>query len=220
MKTVIVAAAILFSSFSGVAPHAAAQSAFFQYSGVPSSVTPGSSFTIGVHIVYTAGGNISNLAGLSYWMWQSAGTGNPFSITNRDVSGSVFTDLQSGNLQYPQRLTPINRNPDGTTNQTDLGALAAIGQPLGNGTYFVANLTFSLSSSFVPGNYTISNTTEPTPGVGGRFSVIVDTDGDTFAIAASPLTFNVIPEPGTGALVAVGLVSLGAAGWRRRNRVA
>jgi hypothetical protein len=201
------------------APAADAQSAFFSYSGFPSSaITPGSSFTVNVNITFTGGGNISNLAGFSYWMWQSAGSGNPFAITNRNVTGSIFTDLQSGSLQYPQQMTPINRNPDGTTNQTDLGALFGNGQSAqGSGTYFVASLTFSVSNAFM-GSYTISNTTSATPGVGGRFSVITDSDGDTFPIAASPFTISVIPEPSTIALLGAGAGLLFAGGTRSRRR--
>jgi hypothetical protein len=204
----------------GTASPVNAQSAFFTYTGVPTNLTPGGSFTIGVNITFTAGGNINNLAGFSYWMWQPSGANFPFAITNRNVTGSIFTDLQSSGLQYPQPMTPINRNPDGSTNGTDLGALfAGSSTPQPNGTYFVANLTFSISNDFMPGSYSISNTTQATPGVGGRFSVITDSDGDTFAIAASPFNITVlgIPEPSTYALLGMGIIPAAVAAYRRRR---
>ena len=64
--------------------------------------------------------------------------------------------------------------------------------PLGNGTFFVANLTFQVAAGAVPGMYSLGNSTSAIPGVGGRISVVNDSDGDTFPIANSP--FN-LPYP-------------------------
>jgi hypothetical protein len=222
MKKLFVIAAIAAATVLTGAPRASAQSASFSYVGVPvDPMLPGGSFTVEVFINFTSGGNIDNLGGFSYWMWQSAGTGFPVAIINRDVTNppfgfqSIFTDLQSG-LAYPQIMDPINRNPNGTTNSTDLGALYNLNlSPQPSGTYWVARLTFSVGA-FIGPSYTIGNTTQATPGVGGRFSVITDSDGDTFPIAFSPFSIAVIPEPSTFALLGLGLISAAAAAYRKR----
>lgn len=216
MKKLLVIAAIALATAITGAPRLFAQSASFTYSGVPTgALAPGATFTIQVSLVFTAGGSIMNLNGLSYWMAQQSPTsGFAFSITNRNASGSLFTDLQSPGLTYPQVMDPINRNQNGTQTSTDLGALSQTGQP--NGTYFIAALTFQIASNAAPGTYTIRNTTSTTPGVGGRISVINDSNGNTFAIAASPFNITIVPEPSTFALLGFGALA-GVVAYRRRK---
>lgn len=208
--------AALYTCTYAIAPTVFAQSASFIYTGMPTVFAPGSSFRIGISVVFTSGGTVNDLSGLSYWMVQRSPTSSfPFAITNRDTTGSMFTDLQSG-LVYPQILDPINRNPNGTTTGTDLGALITSGTAgLPSGTYFVANVTFSVAANVAVGVYTIGNTVSATTGVGGRISVVTDSEGDTVSIAPSSFTI-VIPEPRTYALLVAGGLSLGAA-LRRRS---
>ncbi|MDQ6765777.1 MAG: PEP-CTERM sorting domain-containing protein [Verrucomicrobiota bacterium] len=196
-------------AIAGMLPAArlSAQSASFVYSGVPTApLMPGSSFTIAVSLVFTAGGIAGDLTGLSYWIAQrSPATPFPFSLTNRDLTGSVFGNPATTNVFFPQIIDSINRNPDGTQGGTDLGALGGL-HP--SGTYFVANLTFALSGNIAPGSYTLGNTTSNIPNVGGRISVITNSNGSTFPIAPSNFTVFVVPEPGSVSLIMVG--ALGA----------
>jgi len=215
MKKFLITAAIVLSCAFAVVPRASAQSAMFTYTGVPvGGVAPGSSFTIQVFLQVVTGGTVGDLSGLSYWWSQQSGPNFGFQITNRTATG-LFTDLESG-LVYPQIIDPINRNSNGTTTSTDLGALIAIGTPgQPTGTYPIASLTFQVLPTALPGSYVLRNTTSTTPGVGGRISVWNDSEGDTAPIAASPFSVTVIPEPSSIALLCVGLVSAGAFAYRR-----
>src|SRR3954468_5027819 len=96
-KHILIAAAALVSA--SVLPfEVSAQTATFSYNdgnGVPNagSFTPGSSFTFSIQLAFAPAGNVANLEGLSYWFEQQ----NPnapfnFAITNRNVTGSQFTD--------------------------------------------------------------------------------------------------------------------------------
>ena len=181
---------------------ASAQTALFSYNdgnGVPDAGTyiPGASFTFSITLAFTPGGSIDNLDGLSYWFQQKS-PGSPFitSITLRDVTGSMFTDLQTPGLSYPQNLNPSNAN--------DLGAALPPGPGTGAGTYFIANITVQISGAAPnTGTFVLSETL-----TGGKTSVISDSDGDTFAIAEADYTITMIPEPGTWAAAVLSILAL------------
>jgi hypothetical protein len=212
-------------------PRLSAQSANFIYTGIPGApLSPGSTFTVHVSLVVVTGGTVGNFAGLSYWFAQLSPAGSPFVLQlnsrNTGVFGqpgaSLFTDLQSPGLVTPQVIDPINRNPNGTQTSTDLGALIGAGLPgQPSGTYFIADLTFQVLASAVPGIYTFGNTTNTTPGVGGRISVWNDDEGDTAPIANSSFTIGplTVPEPSTFSLVTVAVIGAGVAVYRRRRRL-
>lgn len=219
MKKFVIAALALACVFT-LEQRASAQSASFLYSNLPAGpLAPGASFTIGVTLDFTQGGAITNLGGLSYWFYQQNPTsGFPFSITNRDVTGSQFSQLQSPFILYPQIMDPINRNPDGSQDNTDLGALGNPNVTNGTGTYFIANITFSIAGNAAGGTYTISNTTAAAPSVGGRISRINanNMNGTTSPITSSPFNITVIPEPSSLALLAFAAVGVAAFVLRRR----
>src|SRR3954466_13884184 len=150
-----------------VSPFASAQTALFSYndgSGIPNagSYLPGSSFTFSISLAFAPGGAVTNLEGLSYWFeQQNPGAPFNFAITNRDVTGSQFSDLQTPGLSYPQNLTPQSAS--------DLGAALPGPTGVGANTYFIADVTVSISATAAYGTYTIENTT-----TGGKKSVISD----------------------------------------------
>src|SRR5947209_3437356 len=201
-KHLLVAVALLLSVIG-----ARAQSALFIYndgSGTPNAgtYTPGSSFTFSINLGFVGGGSIANLDGLSYWMTQqSPGSPTPFAITLRDVTGSIFTDLQTPGLTYPQNLNPTNAN--------DLGAAIPVGTPAGSeavaaGTYFIANITIAIPlNAPTTGTFVISNNT-----TGPKTSVISDSFGHTFAIPEADYTITMIPEPATWLTPTLGVIAL------------
>jgi len=174
--------------------------------------TPGSSFTFSIGLQFAPGGSISNLDGLSYWLTQNLGLTVPFSVTLRDVTGSIFTDLQTPGLTYPQTLNPTNAN--------DLGAAIPVGSPpgseaVGAGTYFIANITISIPlNAPTSGTYVISDTIS-----GAKTSVISDSFGHTFAIPEADYTITMIPEPATWLTPALGAIALLFAQRRRAAKL-
>ena len=205
-KQFLVAIALLLTSYGLVQ----AQSALFVYNdggaggGLANSgtYTPGSSFTFSISLTFAPGGSISNLDGLSYWFTQqSPASPTPFAITNRDVTGSMFTDLQTPGLTYPQNLSPTNAN--------DLGAAIPVGMPAGSeavgaGSYFIANITVSIPlSAPTTGTYVISDMTS-----GPKTSVISDSFGHTFAIPEADYTITMVPEPATWLTPTLGAIAL------------
>jgi hypothetical protein len=180
-----------------------AQTANFIYNdgnGVPDAGTyhPGDSFSFSINLAFTPGGTISNLDGLSYWLQQTS-PASPFiaSVTLRDVTGSMFTDLQTPVLSYPQNLNPSNAN--------DLGAAIAVGNPAltGPGPYLIANITVQIAPTALNGTYVLSQTL-----TGAKTSVISDSSGHTFAIPEADYSLTVVPEPGTWAGAALTLLAL------------
>ena len=211
-KYLITVIAALACSFGAITT-SSGQTANFIYNdgnGTPDagSYTPGSSFTFSINLGFTPGGAILNLEGFSYWFQQNNASPFNFSITLRDITGSMFTDLQTPALTYPQSLAP--------SNVKDLGALLPGPTGIGAGTYFVANITISIDPSALPGVYTLQNVTS-----GGKTAFMFNDAGTGFAIPASAYTVTVlpVPEPGSIAFV-VGGVGLLAANFIRRRRKA
>jgi hypothetical protein len=206
MKKQLMAAIAASVCLLGAMGVSSGQTATFVYNdgnGVPDAGTysPGDSFTFSISLVFTSGGTITNLDGVSYWLQQKSPGGGPFiaSVTLRDVTGSAFSDLQTPGLSYPQNLNPSNANDLGgaiPSNQSALGS---------GGPYLVANITVQISSGApTMGTFVLSQTL-----TGGKTSVISDSAGHTFAIPEADYTITMVPEPGTwiaGSLVLIALV--------------
>ena len=192
----------------------------FTYTGVPAGpVNPGSSFTIGINLVFVSGGGIP-MCRVTRCGWRSgvprADSRSRLPIWTTPAACSSTRARRFLNFcRCWTQSTDILASPPNQDN-TDLGALALA--PLPSGTYFLANLTFAVAANALPGNYTIGNTTSIVPNVGGRISVINDNNGNTSHIAASNFDITVVPEPSSFALMVVGALGAGLAVYGRRIR--
>jgi hypothetical protein len=156
------------------------------------SITPGSAFSASV---FLSSETNETFAGLSYFLTGSGPENNVFSITNRDITGSNFTDLTSTNANV---IAGGALNP---SNDNDLGGLLSdVLSPVGPGSFFVATFSFSSNPLTSPGVYTI-----------GFLSNAVYVDADLNDIPFSSLgSYNVevIPEPTTVVLLAGSLTAM------------
>lgn len=180
------------------------QSPTLSFTG-PTSWTPGTSITLSVNLTYTGFSSY----GFSYWLETNNALAPFLTITN--LSHFTFPGGYSGPY-------PIAFNPGGNgfaAENVDLGG--AISDPttqpaIPPGSYHVTDITFSLASGAPIGMYVIrTSTTSP------HNSQVSDTKFNDHSIPESDFVFNVVPEPGTLALLGVGVVGGGFLVNRRRR---
>jgi hypothetical protein len=203
-----------------IRPHGTSQSLSFDDMGSggggPNSGTfaPGGTFSFDVFLTYTG----YNSPGLSFWLEASNGLAGSLSITGLTY-GTTFPDPN----QTTPNPAPFNATAGASsgfmTENRDLGAtINDFGNVPGPGTYFVAHITFSLSMSFVPGNYILQSTV-----TGTHTSEVTSYDGTTFSdnnLPAAQYAINVIPEPATLSLIAIAaLAGLGFLAHRRHRQL-
>jgi hypothetical protein len=124
-----------------------------------------------------------NSIGLDYF-FQTGANGNAlFSVTARNIAGSPYVDLTTSDAVA---FTPANGLLDPVNNFT-LGALIANpNMPIPPGNYFVARLTFSISTEIPLGTYTIF--------LDNR-SVVGDGLMNDHPLIANTVTINIVGTP-------------------------
>jgi hypothetical protein len=175
---------------------------------------PGTTFGFDVFATYSG----FSSPGLSFWLEASNGLAGSLSITGVTY-GTTFPDPTNTAPNPAPFNASAGASPGFLTETRDLGStINDFGNVPGPGTYFVAHITFTLSASFVPGNYILQSTvTSP------HASEMTSFDGTTFAdnnMPAAQYFISEIPEPTTFGLIAfTALAGLGVLAHRRHRQL-
>jgi hypothetical protein len=179
------------------------------------TAAPGETITLHLQLVATADETSSNV---DYLLAQVGGPlNNVFTLTGRDLTTSDYSDpafLDSEVMSSADNHTPAG--PDNLLNpQNDLdlgGTKPDTSVNYVGGTHYVATLTLTLNPNAFAGLYTIQTTFSSYGATGSN-----DPHDDLEAQLAS-IDIDVVPEPATCALLAVGLGAFGIAALRRRRQ--
>lgn len=189
---------------------------FNDNSGTPNagSYAAGSSFSfdITLSIANSGGDPVPDANSISYWFETSAANNSYFKITNRNLTGSSFSDPQSSPT-YPVAIVAGG-------DAFDLGASTPTNTTVAtNNSYFVATLSLAIDPSTPAGTYTISTTTFNSNVNHANTTAVGDSGFGRHEPAAAVYTITVVPEPATLSLLALsGLGSFGMNVLRRRRR--
>ena len=171
-------------------------------------INPGDSFSFRLDLTTTTESSVS----ISYLI-STSGLGNSkFSITNRDIATSQFSDTYFTLSQVTSTSDTVipsgNDNLLNTSNDRDLGA--TINNPvipLAPGNYFVSNIALLSDVTTVPGTYQIF--------LSG--ASIGDDSFNDIGLSSNIYSVVVVPEPSTYAFIMMGILLFGCASLKRKR---
>jgi len=172
------------------------------YAGVPSQSisftgpanwVPGTQVTLDVSLTFTGYSSI----GFDHYI---------------DVSSQISPFLSVVSVTY---FAPFSHGSPGPWPlNSDFGSNNGSPQnpPAPPGTYHTTSIIFALAAGAPLGHYTISTST-----VNPRASLVSDSEFNEYPIPAATFNFDVVPEPGTFALLGLGIVG-GSLFLKRRRK--
>jgi hypothetical protein len=174
----------------------------------PGPITPGSTFTVSVGLMFSGYGSF----GFAYWLEVPNALAPFLSITQ--VSYFTYPDPNQTSPNPAPFNSTAGASPGFMLETRDLGATVSDPNPRPPPIqpYHMTDVTFTLAVGAPLGNFALRSTT-----LSPRVSEVIDMDFNQNPLPQASVTLNVVPEPSTLALLAFGAASIPLVIRRRKQ---